>query len=576
MSKKLFGKRSIAVLSTIAILVSLVAMLSGLSLTAEAAYTPARTISITSDSTNTGAKMAIINSQKVIGSGVTYTVKGYYKVSGFTRSGDVCYGYICHGTAVSTPKYAIYANADWTYFEFTGVTSGLEANSNQWIQFGFVNAYGTISLADVTMTNASGTKIYDMATDTALTAGTHTGFPWQPGMWYFNAKSATVGAVNNAGSGSGGGTSTGSLTLSVSKTTVASDETLTLSAPGATSITVSRVDGAWSNTYSGASVDLAFSWTGSYTATATNGSVTSNTVEFVVGTPTSTNPPTVSNIGTDRSVYRVGNTVTFTMDTNGDTNTLWVYYPDGTSQHFEKLGSTYTMTFSVAGKYEALVETWNGAGSKTSEKCTFTIIDPNATTTKKPTTSSSTTTKPTTSSSTTTKPTTSSSTTTKPTTSSSTTSNPTTSSTTKKPNTKKPTTKPVDPCAKGHSYVDGYCFFCRIPDPYFEVPHSHYFVNGTCIDCGAADPNYEPPHEHTFANGKCSECGITDPDWKDPNSNANTNDKDGKKDGGIDVMIWFWIALALFVIFIIIAILLMAKRGKNNEDDPDAPEGGEA
>lgn len=546
MSKKFFGKRSLAVLSVVAILVSMVAMLSGLSMTAEAAYTPARTISVTGNASNTGAKMGIINSQKVIGSGVTYTVKGYYKVEGFTGvAGQVAYGFICHGTGYSTPKYAIYSNNDWTYFEFTGVTSGLEANTNQWIMFGFVNAYGTISLADVTMTNSAGTKIYDLATDTALTAGTTSNVVnGQYGMWYFNAPTVNIGAVNSAGSSSGGSTSTGSLTLSVSKATVAAEETLNLSAPGATSITVSRVDGLWSQTYTGSSIDLAFGWTGSYTATATNGSATSNTVEFTVGTPTSTNPPTVSNIGTDRSVYRVGDTVTFIMDTDGDTNTLWIYYPDGSSKYFENLSGTKTMTFSAAGKYQALVETWNGSGSKTSEKCTFTIVDPNATTTKKPTTSSSTTTKPSTSSSTV-----------KPTTS-------------KKPTTTKKPTTVQDPCKLGnHSYVDGYCYFCGEPDPYYIEPCHHVYINGYCSKCGEPDANYKPPHKHTYENGKCTDCGITDPSVKAPESETDRSEK--KSDGNL--MIWFWIALALFVIFIIIAILLMSKRGKNNEED--VPEG---
>ena len=365
MSKNFFGKRSVAVLSALAILVSLVAMLGGLSMTSSAAYTPSRTYSITSDSSLTDAKITITNAADKVTAGTVVTVKGYYKVDNFTGvAGQVAYGYIAKGVNnITTTSYPAYASTNgWVAFELKNYTVGNDA-ANGWIQFGFVNAYGTFSVADVTLVNSAGTVLYSMATDTALTAGTYNAFPIQHGIWYSNAKSATIGAVSS-GSSSGGSTSTTTLTMTASATTVANNADITLSCPGATSIVVSRVDGQWSQTYAGASQTLAFGWDGEYTAYGTDGTNKSNSVNFTVGSSTPTgNKPTSATLGTDKSVYKIGTNVIFSLIGDGDTNTLWIYKPDGTSEYFQNAGTSYTYIPTAAGQYEALMETWNGVAA---------------------------------------------------------------------------------------------------------------------------------------------------------------------------------------------------------------------
>jgi len=140
--------------------------------------------------------------------------------------------------------------------------------------------------------------------------------------------------------------------------------------------------------------------------------------------------PTYATITTDKSAYNLGETVKLSMDADGYSNTLWVYKPDGTSQYFQQASSPYTMTFNAKGEYSALVQTWNGKGSCTSEKVYFTV---GVETTTKPTTQPTTepTTQPTTEP--TTQPTTEP--TTQPTT------KPTTQPTTKP--TTQPTTQPT-------------------------------------------------------------------------------------------------------------------------------------
>ena len=219
--------------------------------------------------------------------------------------------------------------------------------------------------------------------------------------------------------------------------------------------------------------------------------------------------PTRATVTTNKSAYNLGESVKFNMSADGYSNTLWVYYPDGTRQHFQQASSPYAMTFNTKGNYQALVQTWNGKGSFSSERISFTVG------VETPTTSSSTT-KPAVPSSTTV----SSSSSTIPTPSSSSSSSSNTIPTSSSSSIPTVTTQPgtVDPCAKGHTFQKGFCIYCAERDPSYDpCDYGHTFKNGFCIYCMEPDPNYDRcAGGHTFRNGNCIYCAQPDPDW-DPN-----------------------------------------------------------
>ena len=154
---KYFGKRGISLLTTIALLVSMVSMLSGLMVVANAEdHEPRRVMSYTSTAENPGGKIVITNAADAVCAGTTVTVKGYYKVTGFTKTADLGYLYVTTGTATNSPKFVSYNDTSgWVYFEFENYVASNDADPG-WIQFGLTNAYGTVSVADVTMEDAEG------------------------------------------------------------------------------------------------------------------------------------------------------------------------------------------------------------------------------------------------------------------------------------------------------------------------------------------------------------------------------------------------------------------------------------
>ncbi len=285
-----------------------------------------------------------------------------------------------------------------------------------------------------------------------------------------------------------------SATIKSDKTsyTVGESVKLTFSGNGDTNtLWIYKPDGT--STYyqeAGTSKTMTFNTPGTYGALVETwngvGSFCSQKITFTV--KAAETKPTSATIKSDKTSYTVGESVKLTFSGNGDTNTLWIYKPDGTSQYFEKAGTSKTMTFNTPGTYQALVETWNGAGSFCSQKITFTVKAA-ATTTVKPTTTkpTTTTTKPTTTTvkptTTTVKPTTTPTPTTvstqpttvstQPTTAStqSTTVKPTTSRSTK-PSTINPTvpTAVYDCAVNGHDYVNGWCKFCQARDPEYVAP----------------------------------------------------------------------------------------------------------
>ena len=86
--------------------------------------------------------------------------------------------------------------------------------------------------------------------------------------------------------------------------------------------------------------------------------------------------PTYAIITTDHTSYEVDETVTFTMESNGNLNTLWIYCPDGSTLHYSDVGLSYQLGFGMSGHYQALVQTWNGIGNNISSKIDFYIGKP--------------------------------------------------------------------------------------------------------------------------------------------------------------------------------------------------------
>ena len=81
--------------------------------------------------------------------------------------------------------------------------------------------------------------------------------------------------------------------------------------------------------------------------------------------------PTYATLWTDKTSYEVDETVTFNCSSDGVTNTLWIYCPDGTSLYYENIGTTYQLGFGMSGHFQALIQTWNSVGSLCSEKINF-------------------------------------------------------------------------------------------------------------------------------------------------------------------------------------------------------------
>ena len=124
----------------------------------------------------------------------------------------------------------------------------------------------------------------------------------------------------------------------------------------------------------GSTYQLAFGWAGRYEALVQTwnslGSYTSESVSFSVGAPT------YAAVSTDKDSYAIDEAVYFAINADGNTNTLWIYLPDGTSTYYENIGSSYQLAFGWTGRYEALVQTWNDQGSFISERISFTIGAP--------------------------------------------------------------------------------------------------------------------------------------------------------------------------------------------------------
>ena len=125
----------------------------------------------------------------------------------------------------------------------------------------------------------------------------------------------------------------------------------------------------------GAKFDLGFGMSGEFEALvqawSRTGSLTSERIRFIVGSPTR------ATIQTNKQTYAIGEEIQFTCDTNGseNCNCVWIYGPDGAKMSYTKVGTQLKVTINKAGTYEALVQAWNRAGSLTSERISFTVGD---------------------------------------------------------------------------------------------------------------------------------------------------------------------------------------------------------
>ena len=157
-----------------------------------------RIMSIHSKYGTTNGKMTIQMDQfkSKIGSG-TYTIRGFYKVEGFTSLGDGAKYEIGDGASKGMESGSSNVTT-WNYFELTWSPT---TNLN----FEFHNAMGYLRLANLTIEDAKYKVVYDMATDTALTESYRTGFPWNPSIWYItyfgqpdSVMDLSIGAVSSA------------------------------------------------------------------------------------------------------------------------------------------------------------------------------------------------------------------------------------------------------------------------------------------------------------------------------------------------------------------------------------------
>ena len=169
MAKKTFGKRFVALLATLALLISMVAMVGSFAVSAESSYTPKRAVTFTTSEGIQQSTFMLQDAWKVAG-GKEVTVKGYYKVDSITGTKFELMG----GAVVATE-----ATDGWVEFAIPYTVP----SAAEWKSFGFWEASGTFALADITFEDAEGNVLYDLATDKDLPAGTYTGWA-QHSIWY--------------------------------------------------------------------------------------------------------------------------------------------------------------------------------------------------------------------------------------------------------------------------------------------------------------------------------------------------------------------------------------------------------
>ncbi len=176
-NRKIISRPITALLSCVALVFAMLMVVLAVPMgkaSASSGYVPKRTMSITGNSSEAEAKIVMTGGSS-LGEGKKLTVKGYFKVTDFgVVNAD-------QGPKVEVGKTVVTGNTDgWVPFE-----QEYTASDSNWLVFHFWYASGTLSLADITFTDADGKVVYDMATDSKLIAGEVKGFPSQFGIWYF-------------------------------------------------------------------------------------------------------------------------------------------------------------------------------------------------------------------------------------------------------------------------------------------------------------------------------------------------------------------------------------------------------
>ncbi|MGM9599431.1 MAG: S-layer homology domain-containing protein [Faecousia sp.] len=128
--------------------------------------------------------------------------------------------------------------------------------------------------------------------------------------------------------------------------------------------------------------ELAFGMSGHYQALVQTwngvGNKCSDRIDFYVGSPT------YARLKTDKTYYAVDERVTFTVESDGILNTLWIYCPNGDTLTYEDIGDSYHLGFGMSGHFQALVQTWNGVGNKCSDRIDFYVGNQSITVTFNP------------------------------------------------------------------------------------------------------------------------------------------------------------------------------------------------
>lgn len=182
-NRKIISRPITALLSCVALVFAmLMVVLAGPmgKVSASNGYEPERYISLT-DSVENGytqvnAKLAF---NGVFTANETYTVKGYYKLENFASLNDDQGPKVILGTGAASSPVNVTGNTDgWESFELT-YTGG------SYMYFEFWYASGTLSLGDVTVTDAAGAVVYDLKTDADLVAGDKECYGQDESIWYF-------------------------------------------------------------------------------------------------------------------------------------------------------------------------------------------------------------------------------------------------------------------------------------------------------------------------------------------------------------------------------------------------------
>lgn len=160
--------------------------------------------------------------------------------------------------------------------------------------------------------------------------------------------------------------------------------TFTISSDGeSTALRIIRADGLWEKTWQnvGSSFTHVFDTEGEYWVLVITriGSNTLFSPDIAITIRnTGILSPTFANIRSDKSSYTPGETVTFTMSSDGETHALWIFKPDGTIEHFADVGTSYAYTPTMPGEYRVLMEAWLGATFCCPEEISFCVVDPSS------------------------------------------------------------------------------------------------------------------------------------------------------------------------------------------------------